>query len=256
MDRQKPPAKIGNLAVSIASQLSLAPLNSAHVAIVPIEDGAQVPAAFVRETDRDIPSQVVGWYEGIADPVPVLRRTLREEERTALERRRRDLLMALAAPADGRHGNRCAGALAAMLASFPAMSRHDRKTATAMVAGYLSIVADRPPWAIVEACRRVRSDDAGISRDFCPSEAALCAVVREIVAPYELQLHKTKVLLEAKPTAPITPSAALPAPRRPPAQIEPGYTRRALADLAATKMRRESAAAPSVFELDAENWNA
>jgi hypothetical protein len=250
--------KIGNLAVSLASQLN----SARELASIPIEDSSQVPAVFVRETDRDIPDQVVSWYEGIADPTPVLIRGLREDERAVLQRRRRDLLMALAAPADGRHGDRCAAAVAAMLAGFPAMSRHDIKAATAMVAGYLSIVGDRPPWAIIEACSKVRCGEAGIDRNFCPSEAAFCTVVRSIATPYELQLRKTKALLDAQFLAKPGRKALTYPPRGIPIRLTRDELERQRAEEFLDRCKAEVRAtatpetAPSVFELDPANWSA
>jgi hypothetical protein len=249
--------KIGDLVASLSSQLSWA----RELTIVPVEDSSQVPAIFVRETDRDIPERVVSWwYEGIAKPVPVLRRSLREDERTTLERRRRDLLIALAAPADCHHGDRCAGAVAGMLAGFPAMSRHDIKAATAMVAGYLSIVGDLPPWAIIKASRVVRSGQAGLNMSFCPSEPEFCGVVKRIVAPYEERRRKIDALLLAEAPAE-TERKALP---HQPGDIAVRLTRDELdrreAEKFLARCKAEAsarpAAAPYVFELDPADWNA
>jgi hypothetical protein len=251
--------KIGELVASLSSQLS----SARELTIVPVEDSSQVPAIFVRETDRDIPERVVSWwYEGIAKPIPVLRRSLREDERITLERRRRDLLIALAAPADGHHGDRCAGAVAGMLAGFPAMSRHDIKAATAMVAGYLSIVGDLPPWAIMKASRMVRSGQAGLNMSFCPSEPEFCGVVKRIVAPYEERRRKIDALLLAEAPAKTQRKALPHQPGDIPVRLTRDELQRQQAEefLAHCKAEAEAtakpAAAQSVFELDPADWNA
>jgi hypothetical protein len=128
--------KIGDLAASLASQRTL----RREPVPVPIWDSKQVPSAFVRETDRDIPARVVAWYEGAGEPIrPKLRRALTASERDALTRRRHELRTAMAAPTGGRHGDRCASAVSAMIAGFVATTRVDLESATAVVAAYLRL---------------------------------------------------------------------------------------------------------------------
>jgi hypothetical protein len=240
--------KIGDLAVSVASQCTLAPETIRN----PISDRSRVPAEFVRETDRDIPDRVTAWHEGLTDK-PVLRRALTNSEGVALMRRREDLLRALAAPSNGRHGDRCASAVSAMLAGFPTMARLDIESATATVGGYLHVVRSCPPWAVITACDQVRTGRAGLSTSYCPSEPEFCTVVRRIVATYELQLRKTEALLDAEP-----PKAPEPFRRevlKPKPAPDTGYARRATTDLAINKLRREMAESPSVFELDPADWD-
>src|SRR5712671_3962160 len=84
-----------------------------------------------------------------------------------------------------------------MLNGFPTMARLDIESAVATVGGYLHVVRGYPPCAVIKACERLRNGEAGLNRSYCPSEPEFHEVVRRIVAPYELQLRKTKALLNA-----------------------------------------------------------
>jgi hypothetical protein len=274
--------KIGELAASLVSQRDSAPKPAIQS---PISEHSRVPAAFVREIDRDIPDRVVAWYENGQELIkPNLRRALSHEERGALTRRRNELQHALAAPHTGRHGDRCASAVSGMLSAFPLMARLDLETAVATVGGYMHTVRNYPPWAVIEACEHVRSGAAGINRSFCPSEPDFCELVRKIVWPWELQLRKTEALLSAElPNAEPKRQAAQPPSRA--VKPDTGYARRAIidrirklwalgtdnpnaAEAASAKERAlalmeqhnilpsEFGPAPSVFELDPENWEA
>jgi hypothetical protein len=273
--------KIGDLAASIASQCTL----RREPAPAPILDSKQLPKFFVREVDRDIPDRVVAWYENGQELItPNLRRALTAGERATLSQRRDELETALAAPVTGRHGDRCATAVSGMLSAFPLMARLDMESAVATVGGYLHTVRNYPPWAVIKASEQVRTGMAGLNTSFCPSEPDFCELVRKIVAPYELQLHKTEALLSAKPPS-AEPSRQ--APRPPPQARRPdtGYARRAIidrihklwslgtnnpnaAEAASAKERAlalmaehniapsDLAPPPTVFELDPADWNA
>ncbi len=160
--------------------------------------------------------------------------------------------------------------------------RHGKRGAA--VGGYLHSVRTHPPWAVIKACEQVRTGMAGLNTSYCPTEPEFCALVRRIVAPYELQLRKTEALLSAKPpSAETTRQAVRPAPqaRKPDA----GYAKRAIIDrihklwslgtnnpneteansakeraLALMAQHNISEAElrppPSIFELNPHDWNA
>jgi hypothetical protein len=74
--------KIGDPAASLVSQRVSTPKPASQN---PISEHSRVPAAFVREIDRDIPDRVVAWYENGQELIkPNLRRALRHDEREAL----------------------------------------------------------------------------------------------------------------------------------------------------------------------------
>jgi hypothetical protein len=245
------------VAVSRSCRTQSAPIRN------PIAERSRVPAVYVREIDRDIADRVVSWYENGQELInPTLRRTPTDNERAALMRRREELLVALAPPPTGRHGDRCATAIAEMMRGFRSMDKFDLEPATAITAGYLQRVRDYPPWAVIEACELVGTKRAGLDPTWPPSEAAFCEVVRGIITPYRLRLQKTEALLKAQ-----VASEELPDIRAPPAWL-PGDT--PLVKLSAERGRREAerrreaeqfvaryeTAAPSVFELDPADWNA
>jgi len=112
-----------------------------------------------------------------------------------------------------------------MLGGFPTMTRLDLEGATASVAGYLQVVRNCPPWAVIKACEQVRTGQAGLHTSFCPSEPQFYEVVRAIVTPYELQLAKTEAMLNAElPRA----ASASPSPKPWPPPVDKGYARRAI----------------------------
>jgi Protein of unknown function (DUF2786) len=132
------------------------------------------------------------------------------------------------------------------------------------------------------------SGEAGLNRSFCPSEPEFHDVVRRLVAPYELQLAKTKALLDATLPNQVKPSIKRPQPpqQQTTQQTMPkGHARRAIIDriqkswalgsnnpnAAEATSAKERALGlmaehnistadlgppPSLFELDPENWDA
>jgi hypothetical protein len=231
MDKDESFKTIAALAGSIVSRR-----DSKHeLTAIPIWDSQQLPAVFVRETDRDIPDRVVSWYEG-SERRPVLQRDLTANERGALVRRQRDLMVALAA--SGRRDDRCAAAVTMMLSGFPAMNRYDDETSVALTNCYLDVVREKPPWAIIEACRRVRSNHAGLNPAFCPSEPEFSFVVQRLVEPYQRMLRKVDDIIGA--VAQVEPpklsreeiEAKLGRKLGTPTSADKGYTARVEADLA------------------------
>jgi hypothetical protein len=235
MNEETGARKIGEVAASVASQCNLPREPDPSPILYP----EQVPAAFICETDRNIPDRVVSWYQGFANPTPILRRALMPDERAALVRRRRDLMAATMPPPNGHFDDNCAIAVMRMLGAFPQSHRHNDENAIVIARGYLWVVREKPPWAIIAACRAVRLGMSGLNMSFCPSEPEFHAVVAKIVAPYEAQLRKIDLIVRATVTVDngrFARKAATPEAAR---QISDGkYAERALADLAARKAQQ------------------
>ncbi len=232
----------------------------------PIADRSRVPAAYVRATDRDIPDRVVTAYEGAGTAtqrpaMPALRRALTADERDALVRRRDDLMAALAAPPNGRHDDRCASAVAGMLAAFRTADRLDIEATVAVVGGYLHVARDYPPWAVIAACEQVRTGESGLNRSYCPHEPEFAAVVRGIIAPYKERLRRTEALLDAAPPDEPAPHHRLAhqppnMPARP--AREELQRRQAEQFLARCKAEAEASVRPAAIdlaEIDPATWN-
>ena len=168
---------------------------------MPISTTDDLPPRFDRETDRAIPDRVVMFYRGAAEEPgpPVLRRPLSEAERGMLEHRIRELRRAVA-PFDATHSRALAleGAVSAMIGGFLATAGRLDGPGTALVAkAFLFAARAYPPWAIVEACDRVRGNRAGLNPNYCPTEPAFVSVVAACVALYADRLRQTETLLAA-----------------------------------------------------------
>jgi hypothetical protein len=170
--------------------------------IVPIKSVADLPTVFDREADRAIPDRVLAWIgsDGIAE----IRRALTDAERAALERRARDLRRALV-PWSNADRRQLEGELALMLGGHTSMQKLDDVAAKGLVAQYLQLTRDRPFWAVVQVCRKIRPGDAGIPTKYCPNEAEFNSLLRRLVSPYERQLLQAQRLLDAKVQPPPPP---------------------------------------------------
>ena len=127
----------------------------------------------------------------------MLRRALAAEERAALEQRAAELRAALVPIADDQH-DAVARAVSAMLGGFSQMLRKNDAEAVAITNGYLTVMRERPAWAIVATCLKVRAGSAGTSLDFPPPEPRLNWLVGETLAPYRARLAAIERLLAAK----------------------------------------------------------
>lgn len=154
------------------------------------------PVIFDLLTDRTIPERAVSYYEGPLQ-MPVLRRALQDGERTALDARAVTLRAHLA-PFGRAERKAIVLALSDMLRSFPQMQRRSPAEALGILDGYFGTLAERPGWAIIDACALVRAGKIPGSVDFAPSEARLNAIVGEVIAPYRGRLHAVERLLGAK----------------------------------------------------------
>ena len=183
--------------------------SSTPVDLAPIIRVDALPARYTPETDREIALRVVGYYEGGLSEfrgVPVLRRALTEIERGALEKRASDLRQALApVPDDAPRPLAVKDAMMGMLGAFQSMQRHDDMVAAGIVASYLEnpAVVTAPPWAVIEACKKVRTGKAGLNPSFCPSEPEFAAVVEREIQPYCARLGEMTALLTARVDSPM-----------------------------------------------------
>lgn len=223
--------------------------------IVPIKSAGELPTLFDREADRVIPDRVLAWIG--SDGVAEIRRPLTDAERAALERRASDLHRALV-PWSNADRRQLEGELALMLGGFATMQRLDEIAAKGLVAQYLQLTRDRPFWAVVQVCRKIRIGDAGLPTQYCPNEAEFNSVLRRVVSPYERQLLQarrvleakvqpppplklTRTELEAKLGRPLPQTVASNEVKSTPMPIGDGkHAERVLADLAARKARREA----------------
>jgi hypothetical protein len=219
----------------------------------------QLPALYDPEADRTISDRVVAFWSGTGpetenEGTPTLRRALTVDERSVLERRIAELTAALE-PAPPARARELRAAIGSMLGGFPVMQRHDQAVAKALEHAYLWVVRAQPHWAVIEACERVREDEAGLNPGHCPTEPEFARVVKRRVASYRLKLQSAEALLRAK-VEPVAPSRQLDAAEiearlgRPIGSVDkptrptgprPGYMARTLADLERRKLRREAA---------------
>jgi hypothetical protein len=225
---------------------------------LPIKLGEDLPAIFDRDADRAIPDRVLAWVG--SDGGAELRRPLATAERKTLERRVGSLQRALV-PWSKADRNLLEGEISLMFSGFPSMQKLDDVAATGLVAQHLQSVRPYPFWAVSKACRLVRTGQAGLPLQYCPSEPEFNAVVRRLVSDYERRLVEAQRLLDAKvqkPPAPkqtreeievrlghsLGPRASSEAQPAPVPAGDGKHAERVFAELAARKARR----APSEAE--------
>jgi hypothetical protein len=173
--------------------------------IAPIRREDRLPAIHVGEIDRDLYSVVMFWEGGgVGSGTPVLRRPFNASERAALERRVWELGCAVA-PFEDSNREVLLQAITGMLGAFPMMQRFDQSTALGIVAGYLWTARERPHWAIVKACERVRSGNAGLNASYCPSEPEFNNLISRLVEPYVNALRRAENLMMKKIEPPAPP---------------------------------------------------
>lgn len=170
-----------------------------------------LPVPFDKEVDRDIRDRVVMFWNtsGEFGPSnPILRRALTLDELTKLNTRGLHISQALAPLEDTCRDRSLQIEMAGMLGGFPSMQRHDKAAAAAIAYGYLHVVKECPPWAIVAACEQVRTSRAGLNPSYPPSEPEFREVVDGMIKPFSDRLYRINELLAApiEPPAPEPPS--------------------------------------------------
>jgi hypothetical protein len=130
-------------------------------------------------------------------------------------------------------------------------------------------LSDVPVWAINEAVRGWYRGQYGDGHNYTwqPVPTTLRSLAFLELSKIRRRISDLEDLLNAKPARELPPPSERPtsadiraklqclqrAPDAPVVRQDAGHTKRALADLAANKLRRELAAAPSAFELDPDN---
>jgi hypothetical protein len=196
--------RIGTVVASLSTPTSLPNAQPARQ-VIPTTREDRLPAIFVREIDRDLQCVVAFWESGgVGAGTPVLRRALKASEQALLERRVWELRCAVA-PFEARSRDALLQAISGMLGAFPNMQRFDQQTALGIAANYLMIVRQQPHWAIVKACEMVRTNAAGLSPGFCPSEPEFVTAVARLAKPYAGALQRAEQLLQGKANDPPPP---------------------------------------------------
>jgi hypothetical protein len=156
--------------------------------------------ALNRSTDVEIPDSA--WSGWIETGVPrKLRRPLRPEERAAIEARRDELLPVLA-PVDGRHETDVAKlAIADMFASFRSM-RQTGEEAMGILEATFRAVHGFPLWAIAKVCLSIQMNGVyrgeKYDRQWPPNDGEIIAALREEIRQYERNLRSASALLTAE----------------------------------------------------------
>lgn len=172
----------------------------------PILDKKHLPEAWKKSIDRDLLDRVVSSWTGTGPyekGEAVLSRALKPEERLALELRVQELRNALA-PASPANYEIMFDTVSAMLGAFPSMQRHSAESAAMIAEGYCHSVRGRPQWAVIEAARKVRENEAGLNPSYCPTEPEFAEQVRRLLHPFEARLYEIDAVIRGKPVQPVS----------------------------------------------------
>jgi hypothetical protein len=198
-------ARINPLNSVEVSGLQASALNSER-ANLPAERGVAAPPQMLdRELDIAMPARL--WSNWIpSDRARSVVRELRNDERTALERRAEGLRRALV-PYSQLDDDRVAASVATMFGGFRSL-RQQGDDAVAAVDGAMLALRSFPAWAIEKGCLAIQRGEAPqLDTRYPPNDAQICRIVTDIVKPYRAALTSANALL----SAPVEP----PAPQRP-----------------------------------------
>jgi hypothetical protein len=158
-----------------------------------------LPAVSNRLTDVDIPRSAWSHWRKVGK-ARQLRRPLTENECTALEIRRMELVPAVQ-PFGERDVNRVALALTDMFGGFPSMRQRDDAAVVARIDGARHVLAEFPAWAIEKACAYMQANgvwrDGKFDRQWPPSDAEIVQEVRQKLRLYSDQHQSAVDLLSA-----------------------------------------------------------
>ena len=148
--------------------------------MLPISGASSAPPALVDREAGAVP-QRVGFFKWHPDHgQQALARALTETERGILERRRQEITLAFTTFPE--HDPNVAAELMDMFASFPQM-RQRGPAAIALVKGVMDFLRlppnEFPAWAVIKAAQAIHNGDAGVSKEFPPSDATVKEVVRK-----------------------------------------------------------------------------
>jgi hypothetical protein len=183
-----------------------------------------LPPRFNRATEREIACVVS--FRNFDRSVKAIRRPLTEEERSLLKTRIAELEQAVATVPTADPDM--------LLGVLP--TGMDDETATGMMAQITESLGAQPPWAVREACLRIRQT-LERRREGETLENMVNRVVRELTWEFERALRECRGILEA----PVEADRPLQqAPRKVVDRIGDGkHTQRVLADLEARKNRQK-----------------
>lgn len=134
---------------------------------------------------------------------PVLLNPIQDGHRRLLERRAEQLARMMAPFRGAEQAARARSALAALFGSNATLSGRD---AGALVAAYLTALADLPAWAIESAClRAARGGVPGLNPDFAPTAARLHDLAREAMSDVAAERAKISDVLRARIEPPVDP---------------------------------------------------
>jgi hypothetical protein len=114
----------------------------------------------------------------------------------------------------------------------------DDETATSMVNGFIEVLDRQPPWAVYEACLRIRRGDAKLAEGE-KLETLLCRTVRELVRPYQRQLAECIEILKAEVDQAMERPPEQQAAPRPRALRDGNHMQRVMADIEARRAKKE-----------------
>lgn len=169
-----------------------------------IRRSSPMPAIRNRTTDIDLPRQL--WEAWIEPGKPrLLRRPIRDDERSALEGRRDELAPWVCGYA-AEERDQAAEAILMMFSGFRSMAGQSDEQAVATVAGVLQSLQPFPVWAIKRACEEIRSrgytrkdgDRYVTERHWPPSDADLVEAVEAKVKLLRDQHDSAVALLKAE----------------------------------------------------------
>lgn len=157
------------------------------------------PAIVDRDADFEIAKL---WRDRDVNRKPInIARALTESERSACERRKRELQIGCS-PYTPSEDNQVVTAISRMFSGNRSLARLDDEAAVAMLAGLRHILKPFPLWAIEAGCHAIHTGEAllngkALSRSFAPNDAEVYGVIKEIVAPYLRALDNVTALLAA-----------------------------------------------------------
>jgi hypothetical protein len=142
-------------------------------------------------------------------------RALTADERSAIERRRRDLLIGTAPFTDAEESTAVA-AMSRMLGGFRSLRHEDDESVVAALHALRYVLSPFPIWAIEAGCLAIARGEAvigdeSLNRKFPPNDSEIYAVVKQIVKPYLQAITDAEWLL----TAPIITKVARREPAAP-----------------------------------------
>lgn len=255
MDQDGGMKGLGALSRDLVSQVSRRG-SGQNLPVIPFDE-RRLPAAVVADVDVRLPRSAWSAWVPSDGSRRELRRRLTGDEVFALERRRAELLPALAPYVRPDQDDEIAGALAEMFSGYPSM-RQQGEDVVGRVACVMDLLHKFPAWAIKRACAEIhrtgfkrtgREETWWIEKTWPPTDAEINEAVEAAMRLHRSALDSATALLAAPVETPPDPKEKLTR-----AQIEEmlgrtlsgevrgtddgGHATRVAADLAARKAAR------------------